>query len=1116
MAAGQIDIIVAKKALAEIDSATEKIAKLNDGVIELAKNLLKLQGDLSAATTPKGIEDRLKKNADAQLKIKGSVDKVIEAETKLRIIREKGFDKFEKDISKQTKLRETQVNKEAALRDRLLKQQKKEVIQLEKARVAAIKYNSAYANLNRNYEKAKINLANLLAAETKNTRAIKIAQKEFDRLTTKVRKVDAATRNYTKNIGNYGSALKGSIGFVKQMVSAMGLMGGAFLAIQIIRNTVRRIRDFDKSLVGLSAILRINRKDLRDLEATIIKVAGSSIKTSNEVADLATKLATLGKSKDEIINLLEPVNNLSIGLQATSEEAGELLIQTLNAFGKSSKEASKFADIIAKMRTSTALDFERIKDALGFLSPTARAAGVSFEKTGAILGTLVDNGIKAARAGRLMSTAFLRLAKDGKTLEDALDEINEAQENNVTNLGLLRIAGDLFGARAAALGLILADNRDKVADLTGEFENARGTLDKLTKDQLKSLTAETRILDSTWEKFILTIENGEGFFGELARSVIRFTSSVIKSITPQRKLSEIIEEERIELRKLELKINDANTSQEDRIKLIDDLQMRYPKLLANIDSETINNAELSKAIKLVNDQLINKIILQKEDEKIEKQNEKIANKRLDLIRQEDKVQEQVIKLAEKFGLTIKNNGTLEEKTRDLIRQRREQQRQTGGRLIDSATELSFQLNELLLTQKNLNIVENEGNALLDAKNELLKRLGITTDDVNDSTEEVNTSTEETVKTTTELNEIIEGSIGALNQIIAINNKLISQATDRTTIAKLQEENRLLEQQKKLLLEGVRPVVSAIQTVAAGPGGGVDTSLASTDLEQDKVSASTFDLALDEVNTFVDTYGEQIDQAIDITNAFFDNRLERIQQDIDANNEFFANQIALAEGNEAEQVRLEKERQKRDAELKRKQSEEARKQFVIKQGVALATIAINTAVAISEASPNVFKIIAAAVLGAIQLATVASTPVPKFKEGTKVPTVKDMLAITGDGGKNEPITKDGKLIGVSPDTPTLTYLPKGSEVHKDLDSFMMSKNYDLEAINNAAVMTSIFNDGEKLSSVQLTDSFSKALEKFNSKIEAKIERGIKRGFRGIKINNNIGDDIEFLKYKQETL
>lgn len=46
-----------------------------------------------------------------------------------------------------------------------------------------------------------------------------------------------------------------------------------------------------------------------------------------------------------------------------------------------------------------------------------------------------------------------------------------------------------------------------------------------------------------------------------------------------------------------------------------------------------------------------------------------------------------------------------------------------------------------------------------------------------------------------------------------------------------------------------------------------------------------------------------------------------------------------------------------------------------------------------------------------------------------------LAIVGDGGKSEPITdRSGRLLGVSPDTPTLVSLPKGANVYKDYEDF----------------------------------------------------------------------------------
>jgi hypothetical protein len=389
--------------------------------------------------------------------------------------------------------------------------QKKAIIALE----------SPYKKLSRELNIARMKAKDLAAEFGVNSKQAREASINVNKLDDRLKKIDKSVGQSQRNVGNYNSGLK------TMALRFVGLAAVMATALRGFRDMINRVRVFDKEMTGLAAILGVTRKEVKDLEKAIIDVAGSSINTSTQVAELATTLITLGKTKTEVIELLKPVNDLSIAMNATSAEAGELLVQTLNAFGKGTESATEFADVISKMRTSTALDFQRIKDALGFLAPTSRAAGVSFEETGALLGVLVDNGIKAARAGRLTSTSFLKLAAEGLTLENALDKINEAQEKGLTNTQLLTTASKLFGKESAAIGLILADNRDRVEELTTSFEDAAGSLDSLTQGQLQSLDAQVKILDSTWEKLILNIENGEGVIAGFVKSTITTTTGFL-------------------------------------------------------------------------------------------------------------------------------------------------------------------------------------------------------------------------------------------------------------------------------------------------------------------------------------------------------------------------------------------------------------------------------------------------------------------------------------------------------------------------------------------------------------------------------------------------------------
>ena len=89
-------------------------------------------------------------------------------------------------------------------------------------------------------------------------------------------------------------------------------------------------------------------------------------------------------------------------------------------------------------------------------------------------------------------------------------------------------------------------------------------------------------------------------------------------------LSETMEQERIELLKLEGQINSTNTTHEDRVKLILQLKEKYPGYFDDLDAEKASYDQVKKAIDAVNDSLINRILLQKKQEQIDKAAEEAA------------------------------------------------------------------------------------------------------------------------------------------------------------------------------------------------------------------------------------------------------------------------------------------------------------------------------------------------------------------------------------------------------------------------------------------------------------------------------------------------------------
>lgn len=377
--------------------------------------------------------------------------------------------------------------------------------------------------------------------EAKKQLGIKLTQREtaqYARLNAQVRaldsalkRTDAAAGQFQRNVGNYAKGTRLLVGSLRSLAGAFGFTSGIYLFAAALSNSFKRVREFDKSMQNLAGVLRTTRGEISDIENEIIRVAGASVKTSREVATLAESLATLGLRDQDLINLIKPANDLSIALGATSDEAAEFLVQNLNAFGESTSEALEYADTIATIRTSTSLDFQRMRDSFQYLAPISRILGEDLAYTGGIIGLLSDNGLKAENAARLLGTAQQKLAKEGLSLTDALNQINEAQAEGAEGLELLSIASNLFGKQAAKVAVILATNQDEIQEYAERIRSSSGALDDLVNEQLKSLDAQIKILDSTWERLILTIENGEGKYARFFKGVTQGITGYLEELT---------------------------------------------------------------------------------------------------------------------------------------------------------------------------------------------------------------------------------------------------------------------------------------------------------------------------------------------------------------------------------------------------------------------------------------------------------------------------------------------------------------------------------------------------------------------------------------------------------
>lgn len=215
---------------------------------------------------------------------------------------------------------------------------------------------------------------------------------------------------------------------------------------------------------------------------------------------------------------------------------------------------------------------------------------------------------------------------------------------------------------------------------------------------------------------------------------------------------------------------------------------------------------------------------------------------------------------------------------------------------------------------------------------------------------------------------------------------------------------------------------------------------------------------------------------DFASTMYQRDIEELEKQQEANEEAYNADVerieALAESGAISEEEAEARKRAAEAETSRKNEELEKKKVQLQQkqakwdkAVQIAQTGIATARGIMEAwhlGPVLGAVMSAVVaaMGAVQVATIAATPIPAYKEGTKNGGHIGGLAIVGDGGKQEVVVYGGKS-WVTPDVPTVVDLPKGAEVFPDINEFV--GNVRMNPIYDSGISSPVIvNDYSELS------------------------------------------------------
>lgn len=295
-----------------------------------------------------------------------------------------------------------------------------------------------------------------------------------------------------------------------------------------------------------------------------------------------------------------------------------------------------------------------------------------------------------------------------------------------------------------------------------------------------------------------------GALTPFVRGAADAVNAIREFISPAKTQAEVFEEQRLRLNGLVGAITDANVREDDRLRLIKELQKEFPGFLKNITAETATNAELTIRLNEVNEQLINRIIIETQKAKIEKAATEVAKARIKATEDAIQIAQIEREVLEATGKTIDLNNKSRDEQLFILRQafsahitaaqgteefndQISKQDRLVNEFLPRLSLLRGSIQEQVKVENNLNELENE-------RNDILARLGINQTEVVKATDALTQST----KTFTEQEEKTKKTT---EEHVKVNEKYLATVESIEDFLKRTEEQlKLVEQAEKDRIE----------------------------------------------------------------------------------------------------------------------------------------------------------------------------------------------------------------------------------------------------------------------------------------------------------------------------
>lgn len=356
-----------------------------------------------------------------------------------------------------------------------------------------------------------------------------------------------AEREWKSSSTGIGSAISkiGSLASKGLKVATVAITGTAAALGGVAAAAIKVGSDFESQMSRVKAISGATGEEFEQLKAQAMQLGADTSFSASQAAEGMENLAAAGFTTSEIMSAMPGLLNLAAASGEDLASSSDIAASTLRGFGLAASDAAHVADVLAANANRTNSSVADTGEAMKYIAPLARAAGLSLEETAAAIGIMANAGIQGSQAGTSLRGALSRLSKPTDDMAAAMDELgisfydsNGKMKSLTEQVGMLRQATEgmtdeqknnylvtLYGQEAlSGMLALINEGEGSLGELTEAYRGCDGEAQKAAETMQDNLSGALEQLSGSAETL------GLAFYNSVANNLKNAANTATESI----------------------------------------------------------------------------------------------------------------------------------------------------------------------------------------------------------------------------------------------------------------------------------------------------------------------------------------------------------------------------------------------------------------------------------------------------------------------------------------------------------------------------------------------------------------------------------------------------------